>query len=60
MAIDKRFLKAHDFEDYREFIIAFGHWAYTTDFTYRSNLFDPDEGANFTRFLREFIKDREE
>ena len=36
--MNKRLLRDLGFGDYREFIIAFGNWAYSTDFTYRSYL----------------------
>ena len=52
--INRTLLKKLGFEDYREFVIAFGHWAYTTDFTYRSNLYE----VSFDRLLAEYIKER--
>jgi hypothetical protein len=53
IVINKRLLKQLGIDDYREFVIQFGDWAYTTDFTYRDNIYE----QSFQRLLRAFVED---
>lgn len=51
--IDKDFLTAHHFEDFRDFAITFGNWAYCTDFTYQEKTYT----TSFETLLKAFLKD---
>lgn len=52
ITINKPLLTKLGYDDYREFIIAFGNWAYTTDFTYNESAYT----TSFERLLKEFIE----
>jgi hypothetical protein len=43
------------FDDWREFAIAFGNWADQKDFTYKSSLYDPAQGATLEKLMQQFI-----
>jgi hypothetical protein len=50
--VNKALLKKLGFEDYREFIVEFGNWAYSEDFTYREKIYT----SSFERLLQNYIE----
>jgi len=49
--VNKTLLKKLGYEDYREFIVEFGNWAYGENFTYREKVYT----TSFERLLQHFI-----
>ena len=49
--VNKDLLKKLGFDDYREFVTAFGDWAYSEDFTYREKIYT----SSFEHLLQEYI-----
>jgi hypothetical protein len=53
IVINKKLLKSIDCEDYREFIIVFRNWVYSSDFTYQ----DYKYTKSFNTLLRAWLKE---
>lgn len=58
MNIDKKFVKALGFSDFREFFIDLGNWYHTTDFTYAEKDYTHWR-AGLRRYVREMFDDEE-